>query len=135
MGRIGGNFLVPYFCTSLRWTTRKPLPQVILEHLFRSKRSFVGSDRQGTNRYSNCYSIGGPSRTVNRTRKKIWIRKKYDEIPHSCAIMESDFPHSVKCWGNEYFDYHTCAIMESDHSVKCWGKNIDNDYPFFMDKS
>ena len=28
--------------------------------------------------------------------------------------------------------YHSCAIMESDHSVKCWGKNIDyNDTGFY----
>ena len=35
LGRIGGNFLVPYFCTSLRMDDKETLPQVILEHLFR----------------------------------------------------------------------------------------------------
>ena len=34
LGRIGGNFLVPYFCTSLRMDDKENLPQVILEHLF-----------------------------------------------------------------------------------------------------
>ena len=32
LGRIEGNFLIPYFCTSLRMQDKEVLPQVIMEH-------------------------------------------------------------------------------------------------------
>ena len=32
LGRIGGNFLIPYLCTSLRMNDKECLPQVIMEH-------------------------------------------------------------------------------------------------------
>ena len=32
LGRIGGNFLIPYLCTSLRMNDKECLPQVIVEH-------------------------------------------------------------------------------------------------------
>ena len=32
LGRIGGNFLIPYLCTSLRMDDKECLPQIIMEH-------------------------------------------------------------------------------------------------------
>ena len=32
LGRIGGNFLIPYLCTSLRMPDKECLPQIIMEH-------------------------------------------------------------------------------------------------------
>ena len=32
LGRIGGNFLIPYFCTSSRMNDKECLPQIIMEH-------------------------------------------------------------------------------------------------------
>ena len=47
VGRIGGNFLIPYLCTSLRMNDKECLPDVIMEHcaMFETPLDSVTTDK------------------------------------------------------------------------------------------
>ena len=103
LGRIGGNFLIPYLCTSLRMDDKECLPQIITEHcaVFSETQEVSVSTDKGYYSQSNINfvetmtgSADGVQRTAN-VKNQVEAPQK-EELYNRRAGVEPLIGHAKK---------------------------------------